>query len=110
MKQEIWYNQYSVEEYEQESKENKLTDFYTQHNKTTPENSTNSFSNATIKETNVFVNEQTKNGSMIVERRRIKSQFWQTLDLKNFPCDVQVIIRLRRQVRARFYDVKIMIS
>ena len=28
-------------------------------------------------------------GSVIVERRRIKGEFWQTLNLKNFPFDVQ---------------------
>ena len=28
-------------------------------------------------------------GSVIVERRRINGQFWQTLDLKSFPVDVQ---------------------
>jgi len=80
-----------VDEYEQETKEQKVSDYFS-HNINKPINSSSSSSannSAHIKEPSVLFNEQVKSGSIIVERRRVKSQFWQTLDLKNFPCDVQ---------------------
>ena len=77
IKQDIWYNQYSIEEYEQESKENKPSDFYSQRKNIQENNSNNLNESIQLKEPTVLFNEQTKNGSMIVERRRVKSQFWQ---------------------------------
>lgn len=79
LKQEIWFSQYSLQEYEQEEKENKHADISSGY-----ENEKTNH-----KESTVTFNDQSRNGSVIVERRKVKSQFWQTLDLKNFPCDVQ---------------------
>ena len=55
------------------------------------EESGSSSSSSSSSESNKEINKDNHkdNGSLIVERRRVKSQFWQTLDLKNFPCDVQ---------------------
>ena len=71
-KEQIWFTQYSCSSYEHE---------------------TNNVKNRT--ETDHIFNEfyakqsEISDGSVIVERRRISGQFWQTLDLNSFPADVQ---------------------
>lgn len=68
LKQQIWFNQYSISEYERVEKSRPLP----------PElPRTTQGSSKPI------------GGSVILERRRITGQFWQTLNLKNFPADVQ---------------------
>lgn len=69
IKQQVWFNQFSISEYEKIAEKEK--------NK--PANAADYLS----------ANERNKNGSVLVERRRLSGQFWQTLDLKNFPADVQ---------------------
>ena len=108
LKQQIWYNQYSISEYEKEIKgvrTNDLNHFANikQHASIGDENQEpgNDFSKASL---NFFERQSSTSSvggrsgsvsiskelsSVIVERRRITGQFWQTLDLKNFPTDVQ---------------------
>lgn len=79
LKQQVWYNQYSIGDYEKEEME--------KNNQQKP---------SIIDENrryNLYAKKEflksSKNGSVILERRRISGQFWQTLNLKNFPADVQ---------------------
>lgn len=67
LKEQIWFNQYSIAEYERIEKGRPL-----------PPQAPNSVRSRT-----------SGPGCVILERRRISGQFWQTLDLKNFPADVQ---------------------
>jgi hypothetical protein len=131
LKQQIWFNQYSISDYEKQEKEtrerssmstenqvhnnnnninnepsshNMLSNacnrfaaidlFDENENKCVNENNKNNNENNnsnSIERANVKVQEtclsQTseRTGSVIVERRRISGQFWQTLDLKSFP-------------------------
>lgn len=70
LKQQIWFNQYSISEYERVEKGRPLP----------PE----------LPRTNAAAQgSKPMGGCVILERRRITGQFWQTLNLKNFPADVQ---------------------
>jgi len=72
-KEQIWFNQYSISGYEKET-DNILSQNFDY----------DTFSNQ------LFTKKaESSRGSVIVERRRISGQFWQTLDLKSFPADVQ---------------------
>ena len=77
LKQHVWYNQYAIGEYEREIRPN-LRDL-----------------NETMRRSESVLDKVREaetcgdKGCVIVERRRISGQFWQTLDLKNFPADVQ---------------------
>ena len=73
-KEQIWYNQYSVSAYEKESETSQL------FGPKDPEQ--------IKKDQNPELVDQLE-GSVVVERRRVSGQFWQTLDLKSFPADVQ---------------------
>ena len=72
-KEQIWFNQYSISGYEKE------TDNILSQN----------FDYDTVSNQFFSKKAESSRGSVIVERRRISGQFWQTLDLKSFPADVQ---------------------
>jgi hypothetical protein len=72
-KEQIWFNQYSISSYEKE------TDNILSQN----------FDNETVSNQLFTKKAESSRGSVIVERRRISGQFWQTLNLKMFPADVQ---------------------
>lgn len=76
LKQEVWYNQYSVAEYK-----NKLVG---RRVNSIENESMSSFSGTTTPASSVHIK-----GCVMLERRRIIGQFWQSFDLKQFPADVQ---------------------
>ena len=80
-KEQIWFNQYSISVYEKECENSQLIEL---KNKEKSQNDLIS-----LKENQVSESNENLNGSVIVERRRISGQFWQTLDLKSFPADIQ---------------------
>ena len=88
-KEQIWFNQYSISAYEKEIENNHFKSKVLE--KSLNEQLKQEFS----RKLSVTNNEQEScdtsyaGGSVIVERRRISGQFWQTLDLKSFPADVQ---------------------
>ena len=107
-KQQTWFNQYSIEEYEKENMHRKFSCFEKKYSVDLTKNEINEYHNVDKNgliiqpnnhednnnrnefDANENHNEAEKSiGSVIVERRRISGQFWQTLDLKSFPADVQ---------------------
>jgi hypothetical protein len=98
LKQQVWYNQFSIEEYELQ--ERKFS-----HDNQGYDSSNLNLNNGEEKLAKIITDKQTvtiidinqnlnyvkgqQTGCVIVERRRISGQFWQTLNLKNFPADVQ---------------------
>lgn len=80
LKQQVWYSQYSIKQYEDSEKEKSNEKPFI------IENNYMHFYTKGLKQINFRFFEK---ASVIVERRRINGQFWQTLDLKNFPADVQ---------------------
>lgn len=73
LKQQVWFNQYSIAEFEKMDKSQPLPS-----ETTSPKPSSN-----------VCLPSVAVGGCVVLERRRLSGQFWQTLDLKNFPADVQ---------------------
>lgn len=80
IKQQVWFNQYSIGEYQRVEKSRPLPP---EHLPPPP--------GAAAAAVVVRGGKLAGGGSgcVVLERRRISGQFWQTLDLKNFPADVQ---------------------
>lgn len=75
IKQQVWFNQYSIAEYERVEKSRPLPAEFV--------------SPLCAMRANKTASTAAGGGCVVLERRRISGQFWQTLDLKNFPADVQ---------------------
>lgn len=80
MKQQVWYNQYSIKEYNEK-----------QSSDSSPPTASPGYLSIDLGATKCdsFMRDAATSGSVISERRRISGQFWQTLDLKHFPRDLQ---------------------
>ena len=87
LKQQVWYSQYSINEYQDEEMENNrlnekdkcVIEYEINKNRFLDENK--------IPESNY--ENFCRSGSVLVERRRVTGSFWKMLNLKNFPADVQ---------------------
>lgn len=101
LKQQVWHSQYSIKEYEDSEKEKSNEKPFI------VENNYMYFYNKGFKQINFGFFDK---ASVIVERRRINGQFWQTLDLKNFPADVQnltiTVSSLRQASEIELYQSK----
>ncbi len=74
LKQEVWYNQYPIGDYCEKQGLSALNSM--------------AFMNfhSNFDQSKILNN---KTGCVILERKRLRGQFWQTLNLKHFPADVQ---------------------
>ena len=94
LKQQVWYSQYSIGEFERSKhacqRQNETTLFNDNSMVSPPPPQPQLLQPpSTHQPPQAVRNESIDIGCVIVERRRISGQFWQTLDLKNFPADVQ---------------------
>lgn len=72
LKQHVWYTHYSISDYK------KIAGKISFGNEV---NNNSHFYNSS--------RNQTKTGSVILERRRVCGQFWQTFNFQSFPADIQ---------------------
>ena len=70
LKQQIWYNQYSISDFEKLNLLNGTSNDHNDDIRSMCQNVNNENLGGTV-----------KNGCVIVERRRISGTFWQTLDV-----------------------------
>lgn len=89
LKQQIWFNQYSIGEYKRMLEKDKIRPPLPPPpppQQSSSDHSIETLSGDKIKRSGGVLGGR---GCVILERRRISGQFWQTLNLKNFPADVQ---------------------